>query len=152
MGDIFGKIYCLFEDLFGSELAEYMWGNSSPEQTENMFGTIGFFMLIISLLVAIVFYYIVNHPQLNSLLGWGIFVLANSVINFCIAFGILVSDYFNSSMFSIDQTTNEQTTLNIDYSNFIAFGLTNFLISIVAIFLISLIIKWKSVNCPTTPF
>ena len=37
MGQFFGSIYCWFEDFFGLELANYMWGLASPEQTTNLF-------------------------------------------------------------------------------------------------------------------
>ena len=29
MGEFFGSIYCWFEDVFGLELANYLWGNVS---------------------------------------------------------------------------------------------------------------------------
>lgn len=34
MGEFFGSIYCWFEDFFGLELSEYMWGSSSPPITK----------------------------------------------------------------------------------------------------------------------
>ena len=41
MSEFFGSIYCWLEDFFGIELAEYLWGESSPEQLSNMFIGIG---------------------------------------------------------------------------------------------------------------
>ena len=41
MGEFFGSIYCLFEDVFGLELANYLWGNVSPDQQTNMYVPIG---------------------------------------------------------------------------------------------------------------
>ena len=35
MSEFFGSIYCWLEDFFGIELAEYLWGESSPEQLSN---------------------------------------------------------------------------------------------------------------------
>lgn len=37
MGQFFGSIYCLFEDLFGLDLANYLWGLASPESQTNAF-------------------------------------------------------------------------------------------------------------------
>lgn len=51
MGEFFGSIYCWFEDVFGLELANYLWGNVSPDQQTNMYVPIGFTMLAVSLLV-----------------------------------------------------------------------------------------------------
>ena len=45
MGEFFGSVYCLFEDVFGLELANYLWGNLSPDQQTNMYVPIGFTML-----------------------------------------------------------------------------------------------------------
>ena len=30
MGEFFGSIYCWFEEFFGLDLANYLWGESSP--------------------------------------------------------------------------------------------------------------------------
>ena len=74
MDQLFGKMYCpLFEDFFGLELADYMWGLSSPEQQTVMFIGIGLWMLGISFSMAVLFYYIINHPRLCNWWGWGIF-------------------------------------------------------------------------------
>ena len=66
-------MYCVFEDLFGLELADYLWGNSSPISINNQFIAIGFWMLGIALSIAIVYYYVINHPRLCNWWGWSIF-------------------------------------------------------------------------------
>ena len=48
MGDFFGSIYCIFEDFFGLDLADYMWGQTADEHTSNLFIGIGFWLLGIS--------------------------------------------------------------------------------------------------------
>ena len=45
MGELFGSIYCWLEDFFGLELADYLWGQSSPEQQSNMYIGIGLSMM-----------------------------------------------------------------------------------------------------------
>ena len=78
-----GFLYCpLFEDFFGQELANYMWGLSSPEQETVMFIGIGLWMLGISCSMSVLYYYIVNHPRLCHWWGWGIFLVINSIINY----------------------------------------------------------------------
>ena len=81
MGEFFGSMYCVFEELFGLELAEYLWGNSSPVSINNQFIAIGFWMLGIALTIAIVYYYVINHPRLCNWWGWGIFAVLTLVIN-----------------------------------------------------------------------
>lgn len=37
MGELFGSIYCWFEEFFGIELANYLWGQSSPLSQTNSY-------------------------------------------------------------------------------------------------------------------
>lgn len=46
MGEFFGSIYCWLEDFFGIELAEYLWGESAPEQLSNMYIGIGLYHVV----------------------------------------------------------------------------------------------------------
>ena len=84
MGELFGDLYCWLEDFFGLELADYLWGLSSPQQTGNMFIGIGMTMLCISLILTIVYYYLLNHPRLNNWWGWSIFLAVNAFLNFVV--------------------------------------------------------------------
>lgn len=63
MGEFFGSIYCWFEDVFGLELANYLWGNVSPDQQTNMYVPIGFTMLFVSLFVCCII-------MLLTILNW----------------------------------------------------------------------------------
>lgn len=98
MSEFFGSIYCWLEDFFGIELAEYLWGESSPEQLSNMFIGIGLTMLVISLIVAVCYYYIINHPRLNNWWGWLIFLGINAVINFVVGWQWVLKDYYAGLM------------------------------------------------------
>ena len=70
MGEFFGSIYCWFEDVFGLELANYLWGNVSPDQQANMYVPIGFTMLGATLVVCLLYYYIIDHPRMAKWWGW----------------------------------------------------------------------------------
>lgn len=152
MGEFFGSIYCIFEDFFGLELAEYMWGQASPESTTNSFIGIGFWMLGISLAMTLIYYYAVNHPKLNNWWGWGIFLLINAVINFIVGWQIVLRDYYDGLMVTIDPSTNMKVPLNIGESEILCFGVSNMIISIVAFIIFSFIVKWWSTNCSRAPF
>ena len=60
MGELFGSIYCWLEDFFGLELADYLWGQSSPEQQSNMYIGIGLSMLCVSFLMVVIYYYLLK--------------------------------------------------------------------------------------------
>ena len=150
MSEFFGSIYCWLEDFFGIELAEYLWGESSPEQLNNMFIGIGLTMLVISLIVAVCYYYIINHPRLNNWWGWLIFLGINAVINFVV--GWVLKDYYAGSMVKKDAATQKMVDLPIYSDDILAFGVTNMLDAIIAFTIFSYIIKWWSTNCSRAPF
>lgn len=152
MGEFFGSIYCWLEDLFGIELANYLWGQSSPEQQSNMFIGIGFSMLAISLVVVVVYYYIVNHPRLNNWWGWCIFLGANALINFIVGWQWVLKDFYDGLMVKKDVTTGNMIDLPINEGNILAFGTANMIDSIIAFVLFSYLFKWWSTNCSRAPF
>lgn len=152
MGNFFGSIYCWFEDFFGIELADYLWGQSSPLSQTNSFIGIGFTMLGISLAMVLIFYYAVNHPRLNHWWGWGIFMVINAAINFIVGWQWVLKDYYDGKMITIDPATNLQTPLNIGESEILCFGVSNMILSILAFIIFSFILKWWSSNCSRAPF
>ena len=86
MGEFFGSIYCWFEDFFGLELAEYMWGSSSPISPNNSFIGIGFAMFGISLAMVLVYYYAVNPLNIgeSEILCFGVSNMILSILAFII--------------------------------------------------------------------
>ena len=152
MGEFFGRIYCWFEDFFGLELAEYMWGASSPISPNNSFIGIGFTMLGISLAMVLVYYYVINHPRLNNWWGWFIFLGINAIINFIVGWQWVLKDYYDNKMVTINPSTNLQVPLNIGESEILCFGVSNMILSILAFIIFSFIFKWWSSNCSRAPF
>lgn len=152
MGEFFGSLYCIFEDFFGLDLAEYLWGQASPDSPTNSFIGIGLWMLGISLGMTLIFYYVVNHPKLCNWWGWGIFLLINAVINFLVGWQIVLRDYYDGKMVSFDPSTNMKVSLNISPSEILCFGVSNMILSMVAFIIFSFIFKWWSVNCKRAPF
>ena len=152
MGEFFGSMYCVFEELFGLELAEYLWGNSSPVSINNQFIAIGFWMLGIALSIAIVYYYVINHPRLCNWWGWSIFAVLTLVINFIVGWQWVLKDLYEGKMIKIDPVTDLEVPLDIFETDCIYFGFSNMILSFVAFFIISCIIKWWSSNCASAPF
>ncbi len=154
MGEFFGSIYCfLFEDFFGYNLADYLWGGELYKQSQsNSYVLIGLTMLGISLAVALLFYYVINHPKLNNWWGWLIFMVGNAVINFFTGWLMLQSDYNSGKMVITDELTDAEHPLSIYTQDLINFGISNALLSILAFFIFSMILKWWSNNCKHAPF
>ena len=152
MSELFGSIYCWLEDFFGIELANYLWGESSPEQLNNMFIGIGFSMVGISLAVVVCFYYVINHPRLNNWWGWMIFLGINAAINFVVGWQWVLKDYYEGLMVKKDAATGKMVDLPIFPDDILAFGVSNMINAIIAFILFSYIFKWWSSNCSRAPF
>ena len=136
MGELFGSIYCWLEDFFGLELADYLWGQSSPEQQSNMYIGIGLSMLCISFLMAVTYYYVINHPRLNNWWGWLIFAGLNAAINFVVGWQWVLKDYYDGLMVAKSATTGRMEDLHIYESDILAFGVTNMIDAILAFLVI----------------
>lgn len=152
MGEFFGSIYCWFEEFFGIELVNYLWGESSLLSQTNSFIGIGWSMFGISFAMVLIYYYVINHPQLNHWWGWIIFLVINGIINFIVGWQWVLKDYYDGKMITIDPATNLQMPLNIGESEIIYFGVSNMFISVIAFIVFSFILKWWSTNCSRAPF
>lgn len=152
MGEFFGSIYCWFEDFFGIDLANYLWGESSFAQTTNMFIGIGLTMLLISLALVVVYYYVVDHPRISNWWGWLIFLGCNAIVNFIVGWQWVLKDYYEGKMVETSKTTGKLVDLPIYSSDILAFGVSNMILAILAFILFSYSIKWWSTNCSNAPF
>lgn len=152
MGEFFGSIYCWFEDFFGLDLANYLWGEASVSQDTNMFIGIGLTMLLVSLAIVVTYYYVINHPRLNNWWGWLIFFGINALANFLIGWQWVLKDYYAGKMVETDKVTGKLVDLSIDESDILAFGVSDMIIGMLAFILISYLIKWWSTNCSRAPF
>ena len=152
MDQFFGSIYCWLEDFFGLPLADYLWGVSSPRQTSVMFIGIGLSMVVISFVIVVLYYYIVNHPRLNNWWGWTIFLGVNAIINFVVGWQWVLKDYYDGLMVKLDPASGKEIDLDIFPSDITAFGVTNMINSMIAFLVFSYIIKWWSTNCSRAPF
>lgn len=152
MGNFFGSIYCIFEDFFGIELANYLWGIASTDSTSNSFIGIGLWMSVISLAMVLLYYYGVNHPKLCSWWGWGLFLIVNAALNFFVGWQMVLRDYYEGLMIKINPATNTTEPLAINTSDILCFGVSNMILSIFVFIIFSFIFKWWSSNCSRAPF
>ena len=120
-------------------------------QTNSFIG-IGWSMFGISFAMVLIYYYVINHPQLNHWWGWIIFLVINGIINFIVGWQWVLKDYYDGKMITIDPATNLQMPLNIGESEIIYFGVSNMFISVIVFIVFSFILKWWSTNCSRAPF
>lgn len=146
MNEFFGSIYCIFEDFFGLDLADYLWGNFE-QQTSNMFVTIGIVCTIVSAIIFVTYYYILNHPRLARRWVWLIVLGINAIINFGIVMTWLMNDKHANKMINNDLKSLPITTLN-----FVEFGISNAIISMGIFMIFVILFKCWSKNCWHIPF
>lgn len=152
MGQFFGSIYCWFEDFFGTELANYLWGQATSGQQTNMFIGIGLSMMGVSLFMMVLFYYIINHPKMNNWWSWFVFFAINAAINFVVGWKWVQSDYSKGLMTTLDTATNQIVLLNISEGDILCFGISNAVLSMVMFIVFSYLFKWWSTNVSKAPF
>lgn len=151
MGEFLGSIYCWLEDFFGLELANYLWGQSSPLQQGNMYIGIGLTMLVISFALVVTYYYVVNHPRLGNWWGWTIFLAVNAAVNFVVGWQWVLKDLYDDLMVRKDPATGKMVDLSIYPSDIAAFGVTNMIDAILAFVIFSYLFRWWSTNCSHAP-
>jgi len=158
MNDILGTIYCWFESLFGQYLGEYLWGYDCNTQTydgKNLFNSIGLVTIAVSLVLVLIYYYVINNTRFSQWWHWAIVLLVSSILNFFIAYGWTISDYQNGVIGDCLMYTRDDggTILSqlIYGSDCWMFGLSNFFVSIMFFILFSFMFKWWSRNCKHSP-
>lgn len=150
MGQFFGSIFCWFEEFFGLNLADYLWGVYSSNG-ENLFIGLGFWMFGISLLMVLTFYYIIDKPKLNNWWGWLIFLCINAGFNFIVGWQSVLSDKLEGLMTQQSSITGQEIPLDISDAQIAKFGVSDMLLSIIVFILFSFIFKWWSTNCSDAP-
>lgn len=162
--DILRNIYSWLNPIYGNELYEYLKGNDCDGAFvgPNHFHTIGLVMILISLLIFLLYYYVINHPRINRWWHWMIFLLLSGIINLFTGFaytysklngGVIPACFTHSSF----ETTPEGSIYGANgteilfNSNCWQFGIANAIISIAFFTIFSFSFKWWSRNCKRSP-
>ncbi len=157
MLELLGKFYCLFESLFGVNLANHLWGFDGAEFTKPIiFNTIGIIALMVSLLMVIGYYYVLNHPRFNKWWSWLIVMLVSGTINFIIGYAFCQTDLSKGNiadtLMYMRDPAGEITSVLINTVDCVGFGFANFIVSSIFFFILSMCLKWGSRNAKHSPF
>lgn len=150
---IFKLIYSWFYSIYSMYLFDYLKGMdcdgyfAGPDH----FITIGSYMIIASLLVAVIYYYIIDHPRFNRWWSWLIMLFSSAVINFTVGFSY-VYNKFNGGQIPLCFMETEEGEQLLTNSNCVLFGLTNAFIGAIVFIILSVLIKWWSTNSKNSPF
>mgnify|MGYP004459468879 FL=1 len=137
MGDKLGAVYSsLFENVYGVDLSDYIWGQSSPVQDANLYANFGFWMLATTVLCGILYYKVFDRYSLSHWWCWLIAMAVPMAFNFFYGYVTLANQYNEGLM--IDEKQNDLGFTSLDFVNF---GLANMLMSVLAFIGFTLIMK-----------
>ena len=98
MENLLGQIYSWFQSFYGQDLSYYLWGydpGTEAYTNPNIYNLVGLITLVVSLVLVVVFYYIINHPRLCKWWSWLITLGINGVIALFVGYGVVMSKYTN---------------------------------------------------------
>lgn len=135
-------------DLFANwyELLTYFEGFSNDMYDNQIYVSIGMWMVLIPIVVLTIYYYVINSVSLSKAKHWFLLVVALSAINFGIAYSIS-----NNSILDIYESQNALPSYSLT-TNCVSFSFINMIWCFVVSFVWSMIIKWGSTHCRRTPF
>ncbi|MDR1553490.1 MAG: hypothetical protein LBS69_08530 [Prevotellaceae bacterium] len=116
----------------------------------------GLMMSGISLGIALVYYYVINHPEFAQFRHWFIMLIITAVINLFAGWGWVYSGFINGEIGDCVMYAREASGSIISQliyaSDCWMFGVANAIVSIGFFCIFSLIVKWKSSNAGHSPF
>ena len=137
MNDLFASVYEGWGIFWLGEFSNDLYSN-------NLYLPVALTLLISSLIWMVVYYYVIDHPRFARAWHWLIWMLALCAINFGAA-----------NYITFSRLTELYTSLERDlpyYSEFTTFSFINALWTFIFAFIVSLLIKGRSVMCKRTPF
>ncbi len=158
MNDLLGTIFCWFQSLWCDNLDYYLWGYEPATESfsgTNMYNIIGLILIVVSLLMMITFYYIINHPR-SKWWHWVIALAINSVLGLFIAYGIVSSKYTNGYipqdlMYQLDENGNV-VTQHIYLLDCWGFGFGSAIVAALFFIAFTFMFKWWSSGAKHVPF
>ena len=117
----------------------YLDNFSDDLYNNHLYIPVGLTLILSSLVLVGVYYYVINHPRFNRWFHWLGYVAVIGVINFGVA-------YYTS--YDTISRLYEQDPYQTQYYTF---GLVNFLYALLFSLLFSYLLRWWSINCATTP-
>ena len=147
MKAFFVTIYELFRSLFSVDLADHLYGldNTGSTNVRSLYVYVGLAMLVISLIIAAIYYYAVNNSKYNRWYHWTMALVLNAVINLFLGFYLPFRDYQAG-------TIADEIRPGVGIGDLWGFGFANALVSLFFFFAFSMILQNKSRNYANVPF
>ncbi|MCH8535205.1 MAG: hypothetical protein LAT51_09070 [Flavobacteriaceae bacterium] len=137
--DLIANFYELWGGAYLGEFSNQMFDN-------DLYFPVALYSIIIALVITVLYYYVLNRPNIAKLKIWFLFLMIGAITNAIIAY---VSAY--NDLTEIFASINEELPKSFP-SDMLMFALINAFWTLVLIFVFSIIIKWKSPNSSYIPF
>lgn len=126
----------LFASLYESAYYSNLFSNAMFQN--GLFGSIGLWLILISVALAVFFYYLINRPGFSRWGHWLIILLIDFLINFIIGIA-LPMDQLSAKGFQFS------------YMDIVPFAFFNALYAAICFVIVSFIIRWWSTHAKGTP-
>jgi len=137
MNEIFAPVYEGWGIFWLGDFSNDMYSN-------NLYTPVALTLIFSSIIWMLIYYYVIDNPRFARAWHWLIWMLLLCGINFAVA-----------NYISVSKLSELYTALGKDvpyYSEFTTFSFVNALWTFIFAFIVSLLIKGKSVMCKRTPF
>lgn len=142
MKDFFAPMYELFSSAFGDELGRHLYGWNGVDYSDPaLYISVGLYMLLSALFMAVLFYIILNKPNFSRWYHWLLFLGITFGLNWFLGFYFPYIDYDTGNIaadIAPEIVTNE----------IVMFGLFNGILSIVWFIVFSILCRLLSKIVP----
>jgi len=132
-----------FYELWGGG---YLGGFSNQMFNNDFYFPVALYSIIVALAITIIYYYILDRPNTANMKVWMLALLIGAIINAVVAF---VSA--NNDLVEIFASIGEEVPNSFSY-DMLMFAFINAIWTLILMFVLSIILKWKSPNSSYIPF
>jgi hypothetical protein len=152
MRDFFAALYELLKPLYGSYLADHLYGMDEKGGFTNnsLYVTVGLWLFISVIAFTVLYYFVLNSLLRTSRYNSNWWWLGTWLV--CVLFNFFLGYYLPYLDFDNGDIPNKTARENIGMEQIMGFGMANALFALVFFFILSWIVKRWSINASTVPF
>ena len=139
MKDLIANFYELWGGAFLGNFSNQMFNN-------DFYFPVALYSIIVALAITIIYFYILDRPRTANMKVWMLALLIGAIINAVVAF---VSA--NNDLVEIFASIGKEVPNSFSY-DMLMFAFINAIWTLVLMFVLSIILKWKSPNSSYIPF
>jgi len=145
--DFFSLLYSWLISLYGDDLDQFLY-----DTTDGMnYMTVGIVMLIISFVLPLLYYKVIDKPNWSHWWCWIIVFAINALLNFWWGWQPVLQNYYDDLMAVKDSKTGQLVTY-VTETNCLMFGISTMILGILFFCFFSLICSRFSTNVKYSPF